>query len=81
MIEEQYNELANAIVLQAVEDYREALWLRDTRTISECERFFKSKWFIFLTNVKGEFLIEKLRAELKEENYYYQKRRLPWRHF
>ena len=53
-----YEELANAIILQAVKDYREALRLlsmnpndksakRDQRNI---ERFFRSEWFILNTN-------------------------------
>ena len=48
-----YEELANAIVLQAVRDYREAVKklsrgrknhdAQDTK--EECLRFFRSKWF------------------------------------
>ncbi len=67
-----YEELANAIVLQAVKDYRKAL--RDLKTnpqyspaqyaISEVERFFRSKWHKTLTSVSGELLIKKLRAEV-----------------
>ena len=54
-----YEELANAIILQAVKDYREALRLlsmnpndksakRDQRNI---ERFFRSEWFSILSDL------------------------------
>lgn len=57
--------LSNAIVLQAVKDYRTALQKNDTHVIYECEHFFRSPWFFTLTNVDGEFLIEKLRKEAR----------------
>ena len=64
-----YENLVNAIVLQAVKDYRDALkrlkkkpsnqaTLSDTM---ECEYFFRSGWYAALTNVDGEYLIYKLR--------------------
>ena len=67
-----YENLANAIILQAAKDYRKAL-----RTISlnphnrsaqyECrsiENFFLSGWFGVLTNLDPEILIKKLKAEV-----------------
>ena len=68
-----YENLVNAIVLQAVKDYRDALkrlkkkpsnqaTLSDTM---ECEYFFRSGWYAALTNVDGEYLIYKLREEAK----------------
>ena len=57
--------LSNAIVLQAVKDYRTALVQNDTHAMAECERFFRSQWFFTLTNVDGEFLIERLRKEAR----------------
>ena len=67
-----YNELANAIVMQAVKDYRKALKnLRKNRNnkdamsdAMECEGFFRSSWFRTLTSVDGDFLIDKLREEV-----------------
>jgi len=64
--------LANAIVLQAVTDYRKALKAlslngknRDAKiTKDECERFFRSSWYGMLTSVDGELLISKLQAEV-----------------
>lgn len=61
--------LCNAIILSAVNDYRKARcgervagkepgWV-----IADCERFFLSDWFAMLTNLDGEMLLEKLRKE------------------
>ena len=67
-----YEELANAIVLQAVRDYREAVKKlsrerknRDAQfTKEECLRFFRSKWFSQLTELDPEFLIRRLDEEV-----------------
>ena len=67
-----YEELANAIIVQAAKDYREALRLlsmnpndksakRDQRNI---ERFFRSEWFSILTDLNGELLLKKLKEEV-----------------
>ena len=64
-----YRDLANAIVLRAVEDYRNALkgisyhrYPPET-VIKEIENFFRSDYFQILTNVSGEYLIYKLKEE------------------
>ena len=63
-----YENLANAIVLQAVKDYRKALKYPNSRmALCECrsiERFFRSGWFSVLTNIDPEVLITKLKAEV-----------------
>ena len=64
-----YKNLANAIILQAVDDYRNLL--RDKQpnikylevSITEIEKFFRSEWFKILTDVDGEYIIKKLRKE------------------
>lgn len=61
-----YKELAEAIILQAVKDYRKALKHDERGRKREIERFFKSEYFTVLTNISGEMLIRKLRAEVKE---------------
>lgn len=69
-----YNELANAIVMQAVKDYRKALKTlkRHPRnnpaqtTVLEVETFFHSNWFQTLTSVDGSMLISKLRREIND---------------
>ena len=69
---DNYNNLANAIILQAVKDYRKAL-----RTLSinpnnrsaqyerrRIEQVFRSGWFGALTSIDPEMLIAKLKAEV-----------------
>ena len=55
-----YEELANAIILQAVKDYR---LTDDEQELAEIERFFRSDWFGVLTDVDPEYLIRRLRKE------------------
>lgn len=63
--------LANAIILQAVKDWRHgAKMLKkhpDSRAgrdeVEETERFFRSEWYELLTDIDGEYLIKKLREE------------------
>ena len=59
-----YEKLANAIVLQAVKDYRSA---KHSSTRTSIERFFCSRWFQVLTNLDEEMLIVDLRGELEQE--------------
>ena len=67
-----YENLANAIILQAVRDYRMALKclkanLRNKAALAdkdEVERFFRSDWFSVLTSVDGEMLILSLQKEV-----------------
>ena len=66
-----YENLANAIILTAVDDYRRALKKYsqnpDSKSakadVDALENFFRSQWYSVLTSVEGEFLIRKLRAE------------------
>ncbi len=67
-----FENLTNAIILQAVKDYR--------KTLSRCcrhpekanyreekstlEQFFQSGWFSCLTDIDPEFLIRKLSEEV-----------------
>lgn len=67
-----YENLANAIILQAVKDYRMALKSLKAnfrnRTAqadkAEIERFFRSQWYSALTDVNGEMLIRSLQKEV-----------------
>lgn len=67
-----YENLANAIILRAVQDYREALGIlrfcpkdKDAGiSKDEIERFFRSGWFGLLTNIDSEMLISRLRKEV-----------------
>ena len=70
--DEPYENLANAIILQAVRDYRTALKAlrmnprnKAAQTEKESvERFFRSQWYQALTTVDGEMLIKKLNEEV-----------------
>lgn len=55
-----YENLAQAIILQAVKDYR---LTDDEQELQEIERFFRSGWFGVLSKVDPEYLIKKLRKE------------------
>ncbi|MBQ9644197.1 MAG: hypothetical protein IJV26_09195 [Lachnospiraceae bacterium] len=67
-----WEDLAQAIIMKAVDDYRAAR--RRVRhfpdqkgaqaTIREVERFFRSEWFEQLTDLDGEMLIRKLKEEV-----------------
>lgn len=67
-----YENLANAIIVKACEDYRVALKKikhnpKNKDAIDEAlslERFFCSQWYQTLTSVDGDFLIRKLRDEI-----------------
>ena len=61
-----YENLANAILLQAVKDYR----LHDDEPeLASIERFFRSGWFNTLTSIDPEMLIAKLRKEKVRYEY------------
>lgn len=66
-----YENLAQAVNLQAVKDYRTARKElkyhpknKDTKLmIEDCERFFRSDWFGVLTSVDGQMLLTRLQEE------------------
>lgn len=68
-----YENLANAIIEQAVRDFREAKLrlqknARDAeaeKTYREVKRFFRSAWFSRLTPLDSELLLEKLEEEFE----------------
>ena len=74
LAEDPSESLANAIVLQAVADYRAALKKikrnpKNKEAVSEAlqiEKFFRSQWYQVLTSVDGEYLIRKLQKEASE---------------
>ena len=74
LTEDPYERLANAIILQAVTDYRVALKRikrkpEDWETIDEAmrvESFFRSGWYSQLTAVDGEYLIRRLQDEVRK---------------
>lgn len=68
-----YRELSEAIVKQAVKDYRCALRGKGyeqksaKRCVVELEQFFRSSYFELLTEVDGEKIITLLRKEHANE--------------
>lgn len=68
MFDDFYKELANAIIMQAAVDYRQALrqlqrnekYKPAIKTKRECERFFRSAWFRLLTNADTKYLLTRL---------------------
>jgi hypothetical protein len=70
-MEDNYHDLANAIVIQAVKDYRKALRKLNKHphheaaltTKLEAEQFFLSSWYHGLTNLNGERLVHRLQSE------------------
>lgn len=62
-----YENLANAIILQAVKDYR-ASWKKGRSGAAvrrEIEKFFRSDMFSNITEVNPDYLITKLKEEHK----------------
>ena len=70
---DQFEGLANAIIIQAAVDYRLALkQLRQNplfqpaiRMSYEVERFFRSDWFSILTRINGIELLARLKTEVE----------------
>ena len=70
-MKDPYENLANAVILQAVKDWRSAVRKLKKRPRydparqmkEECEQFFLSEWFGELTEVDGGYLLRKLRLE------------------
>lgn len=66
-----YEKLAQAIVVQAATDYRKARHKIKThpkcisagRDIVECERFFLSGWFTELSGLDGRVVLDRLKQE------------------
>ena len=68
-----YEELANAVILQAVKDYRDAAGklsrgktnIMAEQRKTECETFFKSQYFNVFTDLDGNALLSQLEKEVE----------------
>ena len=68
-----YEELGNAVVLQAVKDYRDAVKKLSRGKVNQaaeqmkakCERFFKSSYFNLFTTLDGNALLSQLEKEVE----------------
>ena len=74
-MQEEYENLANAIIQQAVKDYRKALlylyrhpesWAYK-ESAREIESFFRSEWICMLTELDGIWIMDKVRNAVKWE--------------
>ena len=69
-----YEKLANAVIIQAVKDYRAAYrkYLRNPEgsmeksEVESMERFFRSSWFGVLTDADGEMILKRVK-EMEHE--------------
>ena len=75
MCDEGYHELAKAIILQAIKDFKPA-YLRlkrcpddkaATARVKEITEFFCSEYFCLLTDVDGPRLLKKVMKSIDEE--------------
>ena len=75
-IDHAYEDLANAIVLSGIKEYKRALIRLKRnpdsesaqRAVREGESFLYSPWFEMLTNVHPDYLVRKLK-EMIDEKY------------
>lgn len=58
-----YQNLANAIVAVAADDYRDAIKDGNRKLITSLERFFHSSWYKALTSIDPDVLLGMLRRE------------------
>lgn len=58
-----YQDLANAIVAVAVDDYRTALREDNAPVLKSLEQFFCSDWYKMLTNISSDALLSYLNRE------------------
>lgn len=65
--EDAYELLIQAIIKQAMADYKVALKEDNHKQISELERFFRSSYGETLSHNHGEEIIEYCRKEVEEE--------------
>ena len=71
-MQQNWEDLAQAISLQAVEDYRKCRRLvrrkpnqfEARKMIREVERFFRSEWFKQLSEADGNMILEQLKKEV-----------------
>ena len=73
MLDEMYESLLNAIIIQGYNDYLDALKKNDRKRIAEVEDSFKNNpWLFSFYEVEPETLLRKARKEI--ENGIYNKR-------
>ena len=79
-----YEELANAIIMQAVKDFQPAYKKlkrhpddeEAQNTVREVTKFFCSDWFSVLTDLDGPQLLTRIMHEIDKEAEKFSKRRI-----
>ena len=64
---ENYENLANAIILKAVDDYQKALkgeTDKDKQTVKDIEKFFRSDYFMVLTKADPNIILAKAKGDI-----------------
>ena len=67
-----YDNLANAIIIQAAKDYKTALahlkgvpgGIESSKSVKDLESFFCSDWFGVLSNLDGKRLMNKIKEDV-----------------
>jgi hypothetical protein len=80
-MEDNYSKLANAVIIQAVKDYRGAYSKMlmhpgsktDKDEVIRQEKFFLSEWFTALTDVDGRKLLQKI--QMMEQKKFEKRRK------
>lgn len=65
--DQNYRDLANAIVLRAAKDYQVATKRNLRNEVRILERFFRSEWFNTLSGLDGEQLMKDIRGIANNE--------------
>ena len=70
MLDEMYESLLNAIIIQSYNDYLDALKKNDRKRIAEVEDSFKNNpWLFSFYEVEPETLLRKARKEISNGIY------------
>ena len=74
-IEQRYEDLAKAIIIQAADDYKRYRFVLDTinfrkyKEVKKVEVFFGTAWFNELSNLNGDFAFKALEKTYLNEYY------------
>lgn len=63
LLKNNYEDLRNAVVYQAVQDYRRALQEKRQDKIDEVENFFLGESFCFWTKLDGKTIMKRVRRD------------------
>lgn len=58
---DEFYDLAAAILRQAVDDYWHAIFVDDEKQIADLEKFFMSSWGQYLSSYQGDVIIREAR--------------------